>query len=406
MPAPAGWLRGPPRDSLVAGALLLFGLCLTLPYSGPKVHWTDPDGLFLEAQKREIQGEPRYEALRQVFGSDLATAAKQYESNLPPRLKRVDNPRWVRYSSRFYRRRWTVPIMAAALDPLFGTRALEEVSLLGWAFLPPVLYLLLRRRFSAGPAVFASVFCTLLPPLIVLAAGPGVDTWGLTLLVAGLLLALMVRERGLRWLPVWIAAVFVLSFTRDETIVLVIATGWLAWRERSRVMTAVTATGALASLPAPLLFSAPLRDNLAYVENSYRIPADTSWGSILPRYPHELGYTVGNDLLYPIHPALPVLSFLMLVPVVAAVVAMCMRMKERDSFVTLIRATAVGGVLTILVSANYTALRLEFVFVPALATGLALVCEWLLRDSPWSRGRYGSRFSMLRRPEVGTLNSQ
>ena len=40
------------------------------------------------------------------------------------------------------------------------------------------------------------------------------------------------------------------SFTKDQVLVLVAATGWLALRERSRRMALVLVTGALASLPA------------------------------------------------------------------------------------------------------------------------------------------------------------
>jgi hypothetical protein len=100
--------------------------------------------------------------------------------------------------------------------------------------LGPVLYLLLNLRFGRVVSAAASAACLLLPPVREFARGPGTDSWGLTLLVVGLLSAMLLRERGLRWLPVWIAVVLALSFTRDATVVLVLATGWLAFRKRDR----------------------------------------------------------------------------------------------------------------------------------------------------------------------------
>ena len=157
-----------------------------------------------------------------------------------------------------------MPLLAAALDPIFGARSLEEVSLIGWALVSPLLYVLLRRRFARELSVVASVFCAVLPPLLTYGHWPLTDSWGLSLLTAGLLVALLVRDSGLRWLPVWVAVVLALSFTRDLSVVLVIVTGWLAFREWSRRMALVTVSAVLASLPAPLLFSTPIRDNLAY----------------------------------------------------------------------------------------------------------------------------------------------
>lgn len=372
------WQGYRPPEFITVLGLLLFGILLTLPYSGAKVR-SSPDGLYYEAQKREIQGKSAETARREVFSSSLAAPLIREESNLPPNLRRIDNPEWVEYSSQFYRRRWTVPVLAAAVDPIFGERSLEEVSLIGWALLPPLLYLLLRRRFAPGLSAAASIFCAVLPPLIDFGPETVTDTWGLTLLVAGLLSALLVRESGLRWLPVWIAVVLALSFTRDLTVVLVIAAGWLAIRERSREMVIVTISGALASLPAPLIFKAPVRDNLAYVFNDYRIPTDTSWGSILSDYPSQLSDLITEDIKYPgVSPIPTVLTLAMGAVVLTGLVLLVISWRQSDPFLTLIRAAAVGGVITILMSVNYTGLRLELVFVPAIATGLALLGERLL----------------------------
>ncbi len=357
--------------------LLVFGLLLVLPQALSAVQWS-PDGLFYEAQKRELQGMDRGAALKSVFESDLALPLKRGERDLPPRLRGVDNPRWVAYSSRFYRRRWVVPALAALIDPIAGTRSLELVSLFGIALLPMLLYLLLRWRFSLAVSVTSSVFCALLPPLFVLAPHPGTDSWGLALLIVGLISALQVRDRGLRWLPMWIFVVLALSFTRDATVVLIVAAAWLALRERSRRMLALVGSGVLLSLPAPLIFSVPVRDNLAYVLNDFRIPTDTSWGVILGEYPHSLWWVVRSDAAFPLGTGVPLLAFAMGAIAIAGFVALFVSTARDRPLEALARGSAIGAALTILLSVNYTYLRLELVFVPAVAVGVALLGERLL----------------------------
>jgi hypothetical protein len=173
--------------------------------------------------------------------------------------------------------------------------------------------------------------------------------------------------------------VLALSVTRDLTIVLVVATGWLALRERTRETVALFASGVIASIPSPLIFSAPLRDNLAYNFNDFRIPTDTSWGSILGDYPSQLSHLISADVKYPFNSSFPaLLTLAMGVVVIAALVQVVVPWKQTDPFLSLIRAATVGGVLTILISVNYTSLRLELVFLPAIATGVALLGERLL----------------------------
>lgn len=382
-----GGIGGGMREVLVVVGLLVFGILLTLPYSGGNVH-SSPDGLFYEAQKREVQGDSAQVARREVFSSSLATPLKEGESNLAPSQQRVGNPDWVDYSARFYRRRWTVPVLAAALNPVFGHRSLEEVSQIGWALLAPLLYLLLRRRFSVFLSAAASVFCSILPPLIDFGPGPGTDTWGLALLIAGLLIALLIDDRGLRWLPAWIALVLVMSFTRDLAVVLVLAAGWLALSARSRDMGIATLSAIIASIPAPLIFSVPLRDNLAYVLNDFRVPTDTSWSWIASHYPSQLGDLIHLDATYPTSSPIPTLiTIAMGLAVLAGLVLFVLAREPGSSYMSLIRGATLGGILTILISVNYTGMRLELVFVPAVATGLALLGEELL--SRFSTSQHG-----------------
>jgi hypothetical protein len=78
---------------LAAGALLIFGIVLVLPYTGPDVRWA-PDSLLYMAQTRGVQGESRADALREVFASDGAAELKRKERDLAPALRRIDNPEW------------------------------------------------------------------------------------------------------------------------------------------------------------------------------------------------------------------------------------------------------------------------------------------------------------------------
>ena len=379
------------RDLLVAIALLVFGIVVVLPYTGPDVRWA-PDSLFYMTQKREVQGEGRADALREVFASDGAAELKRKERDLPPALRRIDNPAWQTYSSRFYRRRWTVPVLAAALQPVAGQRSIEDPSLVGWALLAPLLYLLLRRRFAPGVSVVVSVFCTVLPPVFYVGPVPSTDLLALSLLIAALLAAWQVRVAGLGWLPAWMVLVVVLSFTRDANIVLIAATGWLALRERSRRSIALVATGVLASLPAPLLFAAPVRDNLAYTFNAYRVPTDTSWSSILSEYPHRIATVFRYDLEYPLENAVPPLAFVMGALVLIGLVKLYVLSDRDDPFLILARGAGFGCLVTVLIAANYSNGRLELVLIPAIAAGLGMLAEraWPRRRARPSRATVAS----------------
>jgi hypothetical protein len=365
------------RDAVIIVALFTFGVLIALPNFWESPQW-NTDALFYQSQIHELQGEGRYQALDKVFASALANREKAREAASPPTLQRIDNSAWVDYSSRFYRRRWTVPLLADAISPVGGTDSLEYVSLIGFALIAPLAYLLLRARFRPLVSATSAVFCSLLPPLLALLPHPNTDTWGLALLLAALIVALRLHTGGMRWLPLWILLLVVLSFTRDETIVAITAVAWLAFANRSRVMAAATATGAAASLIAPLLFSSPIKENLAYVLNNYRIPAHASWTHILSKYPSALGSLIKLDFRYPVESAVPVLTFAMGIVVLGGLAMLLFRRGEHGALARLARGSLVGAVITILVSVNYTVMRLELVFVPAVAVGIGLLLEYLL----------------------------
>jgi hypothetical protein len=396
-------------DLAATAVLLVLGLAVAVPHLWSKVLWS-PDGLFYEAQTREVRGEGQDAALRTVFDGPLAARPKEREAAVRPDKKRIANPEWVAYSAPFYRRRWTVPVAAAALIPVAGgDRALEDASLIGLALLGPLLFWLLRSAFPVVPSTLAAGFCVLLPPVLSLAPHPGTDYAGLALLVASLIALLRIDPDGEAkrradggsaaldggaaddrrpWfaMPAWVVLLLVLAFTRDEVAVALTGAAALAFVRRSRRLWLAFGLGIVAYLPPLLLFKVPLRENLAYVLNDYRVPTDTSWSHILSAYPGALGEVLHDDLRYPLETAIPALTIAMEVVFVAGVAFLFWRHRPLPDLVAVARGTLLGAVATILLSVNYTDFRLELVFVPAAAVGLAGLLTAAMRGalvSPW-----------------------
>lgn len=358
-------------DGAVAVVLVALAVAVTLGAwrNGPS-QWK-PDALFYQAQLVELRGASRSEALDRVFRGPLAAPRRQSEADEPPAARKVDNPAWVDYSSRFYRRRWVVPALGAAITPLFGDRSLLLVSLTGYALAGAVLYLLLRRRFTAPVSFAAAAVCVLLPAFRNWASQPLSDSFGVLLETAALAGAVLVLDRGLRWLPLWVVAVAALAFTKDAAIIVCAAAAWVALVQPSRRAVALVATGIIAALPAPLIFGAPLRVAMAYTFNDFRPVADPSWSFVAHHYLSSLHSVEKNDLSYAFdHPG----------TAVAAVVALaCLFAVRRrgDPYFTLARAAIGSCFAFIALLPNYTGFRLELVFVPLVGMGLAIGGEIL-----------------------------
>ena len=281
------------------------------------------------------------------------------------------------------RRRWLVPAVAAAVAPVVGEhpgRALRWASLIGYLLIAPVLFLLLRLRFPPLLSAGLAVACTLAPPVYKWSLGMRVDSWGLLLETLGLLAAVLVKDRGRRWLVLWVAAIAALSLTRDATAILVPAVLWLLivqWADRAarRVNVELLVTGVAAALPAFLLGGTPVRDQLAYVITGYEIPGDTSWGFITRNYMDQLWITVKTDLTYPTDFPLPVTGVLYagLAVAAAAIVVVALHRTHRDPYFTLAKAAIPGCILLLLLANNPQAYRLELLFVPVAAIGLAII---------------------------------
>jgi hypothetical protein len=356
-----GWQSLPDRARGVLPILVLICLALLLSASqwGGPIAWT-PDGLFYQAQKLQVEGKSEAASLQEVFTSPRAANLQAGE----------DDPEYLDFQKQFFRRRWLLPVLAAGLDPPLGLHALETLSLVGFVLLGPLLYALLRKRFSVGVSLLVAAGCILAPPLHEASFHPLTDSWGLLLEVAAFLAAVLVLERGLRWLPLWLLAMVALSLTRDATLVLVIATGWLGLFGRSRRAAALAASGAVVSAPAPLLMGAPLRDSLAAVFSDELIPHDTSWAFISREYPAGIAEFVEAEIDHFLQRPTTVLSGIL---ILAAVVALARISPKGDPFFRLQRGALVGGLLLLALNPAFSGLRVELALIPPIATGLALL---------------------------------
>ena len=118
------------------------------------------------------------------------------------------------------------------------------------------------------------------------------DSWGIALLLAALIAALTVLERGERWLPCWVAVLGVLSVTRETSIVAVGAACLVAALTRTRRALWLAVSGVAVSIPALTILGAPLRETLAYTLNNFEPPADPSWSFVAHHYLPGLKSTI------------------------------------------------------------------------------------------------------------------
>jgi hypothetical protein len=336
------------------------------------VNWTS-DGYFYEAQVREVRGARSQAALASVFGGPLTAARRARErASLAPAERRVANPAWVQYSARFYRRRWVVPLLAAAIDPLSGTRSLALVSIVGYMAAAVALYALLRARFSPLASALAAAAVTLVPQYRSASLAPLTDSWGVALEALCLLLALRFWETGRRSLALaWPAAVLALAFTRDNAGVVVLAL--VALSLRSTRMRLLAAIGAVAAVVPSLVFGAHFRVLLAYTLDDSRIPPSTSWSWSLRHYGSGVE-TMLRGFATPVRHGVPPLTGIALLAGLAALVLL---RRRRDRFFALMLAS-VGSSLVFLLSLPQVGFRIAFVLLPAVSAGYAALAERLV----------------------------
>jgi hypothetical protein len=408
-----------PSCGLAIACLAALALGLSWSAWTAPVRWS-PDSLFYEAQAREVAGVPAARARQEVFfgrlGRSVATATG-----------RVMDRRWVERSSTFYRRRWVVPAMAAALAPLFGDRSLEVVSLLGYVLAGIALFFLVRLRFGPRIALAAAGLSLLFPPFRQWSHYPLTDTMGVFCLALCMWCGWRALDRcSWRHVVMWSGSVLLLSFTRDAAPIVVCATILFAIRERSQRSLAVAVAGLACAIPALLLFGAPLRETMAFTFSGNNLPTNASWHAVLARYwPHlegmldrdfhlrdglpitaallgalillalrtgsvqgtrarrfgilaALGLTaaalIGNRVLY--HGAFPShvtngTSLSLGTVLVLALVPLFLPVRRDDAFLRFVRYGAIGAAVYMLVLPEYTGLRLALVLVPFATVGLA-----------------------------------
>ena len=335
-------------------------------FEGP-VTWT-PDALYYQARLLEIRGADHDAAMAKTFEGPLSAELRARDPH------HTGNPTWVAYNEPFYERRLAVPLAGAGLYPLEGDRSLLDISLAGYvaALLAVFGFLLLRFRLAIAVAVtLATIF---LPPLVEHSSFPLTDSWGLALETSAFAAVILTLDRGRRWLPLWIGVILLLSFTRDSTWIPILAIGWCAWRQRSRDALWLFGTGVVAALPALLFFQVPVRSLLALLVNDSDIPSDTSWTFIVGHYPGaalELiranGGFIRDSEWY---------AALYLVGGVVLLLALAVRGHYRRSTTTsLMTAGAVLSLLYVFAAPVFSAFRLELVFVPMAAYGIALATQ-------------------------------
>jgi hypothetical protein len=377
--------------ALAVAALLAIGGSL----SGPS-RWS-PDGLFYQARVYELRGADHGDAVARAFRGPLGADLRRIDPH------RSGNPMWVAYNAQFYARRLTVPLAAAALQPLAGDRALLDVSLAGYLAAVLGLFALLLTRFRLGVAAAVTAATVFVPALVLNASYPLTDSWGLALEIGALVSAILAVERGPRWLAGWVVAIALLSFTRDSVWIPILAALWLTLMLRSRIAIALFSSGCAAALPAAISVSYPMRELLAQMLNGLQPPADPSWGFIAGHWPGAVaemlradGGFVRNGAWYTAAYLLAGLACLFLLG----------RRGNRAPATTLLQAAAVASAAYVLTVPVFSGFRLELACLPMAAYGLAFGLERLVETYAVGRAAPSRRSGLLRRKPVADLVSE
>jgi hypothetical protein len=239
------------------------------------------------------------------------------------------------------------------------------VSLTAYVLVGVALFGFLRMRFGPATSLAASGITLLFPPLQRWSFHPMTDSAGLVaVLVALTMLALTVRD-GRRWLMPWMLVIGIGSFTRESVAVPVIAAALLAFRRVTRALALFT-TGVLATAPASLLLGYSYK--LAFAESSARqlsVPIDASTAALAEHWVVlAVMYPIWEVYDQPIWTAVLVLSLVLFV-----------RRRTPTVVDSVTGASAAAALIYLATFPIPTNLRLEFVFIPAAAYGIALAVQ-------------------------------
>lgn len=347
----------------VAALVLLAALSMAKHWTGT-ISW-ETDALFYQAKSQQLRGQDAQAARQEVFSGPLSDYERRIERENPDEPRRVSNPAWVEYSAPFYARRLLLPALAAALNPVLGIHALQDISLLAFALIPGLLFLLLRRRFSLNLSFIVSLAVILWPPLRDWSVFPLSDSSGLALLIAALLCGVLTVEKDRRWLWPWAACVLALGFTRDLAFMPVVCALCLLAFRRDRLSAALVGVGIVAALP-PLFFQGLSQsESLAYVYANHAIPTETGWGAAISGYPGNFAHMIHRYADYAT--ANPLVVLLLLGGLVSAF-ALAPR-GRRDPYTLLLWGTFPAYLLMIAIGPAFSAFRYELVLVPLMAFG-------------------------------------
>ena len=182
--------------------------------------------------------------------------------------------------------------------------------------------------------------------------------------------AILTLDRGPRWMPLWVGAIPLLSFTRDSTWIPVLAAGWCAAPlPLARVAVSSLRRESRPRCPALLIFSTPARDPCSQSSSTTRsVPSDTSWAFIASRYPHAAFEVVRANVGFLRRGEWYTAFYL--VGGVLALLALARRRRPDDLTPSLLRAGAFLGLGYVFAAPVFSAFRLELVFVPMAAYGL------------------------------------
>jgi hypothetical protein len=353
------------RQGPVIGVILLVAVTAIAavriqPSRSSRIRWS-PDALFYEAKLLRFRGYSSDAALQDVFDGNLATSVRKTDPHAGDRT-------WQRYSQKFYERRVALPLVGSWLYPISRERTLYYLSCTGFVVSIAVLFtLLVLLGLSPLTAAIGAAATLMLQPLVVVSRIPLSDSWGIALELVALAAATAVARRGWRWIALWIAALVLLSFTRDGDWIPILAVALCAVRTRHRTWTLLALVGVGAALPSLILYDFPYRELLAYTLNNFEPPPSPSWEFIAAHYPRALGVLVKHDAEFrgEIYTALYF---------VGGIGALYVLARKRAEWV-LIQATGIACLLYLLALPNDTHFRLELVFIPVTASGIALLAE-------------------------------
>jgi hypothetical protein len=372
------------------------------------VVWSS-DGALYQAQSLELRGTDARLARLEVFQG--ANGRRQ--------LVFGHDERWVDYDAQFARRRWLVPALAAAVEPVLGLRSLLAVSLIGYVLAGIAVYALVRLRARRWVSAAVAVGCLLFEPVRIWSSFPLTDSFGIATLAFSLWALARARAGGFRWAALWVLSVAAAALARDTTAIVVFAACWLAVTERTRRSVGLAAAAAAVAAVPMLLFRAPLREQLAFVFTQNQIPLSDSWAFIRSAYLPNLQLMVSHDLLdlftqrigavvllvlvvLAFRPASSRLARLRQAVLVAAPICGAAMLLDqafdhgrligfwlppgtllfcaplllllrgaRDPFVPVMRAATLAAFGYLALLPNYTAFRLELVLLPFAAFGIA-----------------------------------